>query len=193
MARLAWGWAALAFVAVPALVCPAATLPRKAPDISLQMVDGKPVQLGQFKGKVVALAFILTDCPHCQQAVNLLAKLQGEYGSRGFQAVASAIDDMAATSVPDFVRRFNPPFPVGYNPRNFVVQYLQHPSEERLLMPQIVVLDREGTIQAQYAADEMFADAEGGGWEQNLRMEIEQLLRKPAPVSKKGVSRRKKS
>ena len=183
--------AALAFLAVPALLVTAPTLPRNSPEFSLQMLDGVPLPVGQFKGKVVVLVFILTDCPRCQQIVNTLAKAQAEYDSRGFQVLVSAIDDMAATSVRDFVKRLHPPFPVGYSSRNVAVQYLEHPPEDRLLMPQIVFLDRDARIQAQYAGDEPFLAEDAV--DQNLQMKIEELLRQPAPDSKRGGARKKKS
>ena len=62
-----------------ALYAQAATIPRKAPPFAIQMNDGKQVQLGTYKGKVVVLAFILTTCPHCQAVTRVLNKLQPEY------------------------------------------------------------------------------------------------------------------
>ena len=79
------------------------------------MVDGQQIRLSQYKGKVCALAFILTTCPHCQKTVGFLSTMQKEYGARGFQVLASAIEDMAKMNVPDFIKRFQPPFPVGYS------------------------------------------------------------------------------
>src|SRR6185436_11572748 len=93
----------------------AADLPRKAPELAISMPAGKPVLLSEYKGKVVAVCFILTTCPHCQQTVGHLKKLQTEYGPRGFQVLASAIEQGSAKAVPGFVKTYNPPFPVGYN------------------------------------------------------------------------------
>ena len=159
----------------------AAELPRPSPDFAVNMIGGQQIQLSQYKGKVCVLAFILTTCPHCQKTVGILSTLQNEYGPRGFQVVASAIEDMAAMNVPDFVKRFQPPFPVGFNNQNAVQDYLQHPVILRLLMPQVVFIDRQGTIRAQYAGDDtFFADDQ----EKHLRDHIEALL-KAAPASHK--------
>ena len=69
---------------------PAGTLPRKAPEFTVQLTNGRQVPISQFKGKTVALIFILTYCPHCQKTIGSPSKEQAEYGARGFQALASA-------------------------------------------------------------------------------------------------------
>src|SRR5215510_11862174 len=96
----------------------AANLPRKSPEFAVALPGGKQILLSSYKGKAVALIFILTYCPHCQKTVGILSKMQNEFGPRGFQVLSSAIEDMASMAVPDFVKRFNPPFPVGFNDRN---------------------------------------------------------------------------
>jgi peroxiredoxin len=151
----------------------AATVPRHSPEFAINMVGGKQILLSQYRGKVVALLFILTYCPHCQKTVSTLSKFQGEYAPRGFQVLSSAIEDMAAMALPDFMKRFNPPFPVGYNERNAVIEYLQHPEMLKLLMPQLVFVDRQGTIRAQFSGDQPFF---GDDQEKNIRQEIEKLL-----------------
>ena len=72
----------------------AAEVPRPSPDFAINTVDGAPLQVSQYKGKVVALVFILTTCPHCQKTVGYLSTMQKEYGPRGLQVLASAVDDM---------------------------------------------------------------------------------------------------
>lgn len=172
--------AALAFVALSASsVLRAGTLPRPASEFTIHLPGGKQVLLSQYKGKTVALIFILTYCPHCQKIVSFLAQDQQEYGSRGFQVLASAIEDGAAAAVPGFVKKFNPPFPVGSNARPPVLDFLQHPVAERLLMPQLVFIDRKGLIRAEYTGDAPFLDEAQA--DKNLRAKIEELLNEGAP------------
>jgi peroxiredoxin len=163
-----------------AAIATAAEIPRPSPDFAISMVDAQPIQLSQYKGKVCALAFILTTCPHCQKTVGFLSTMQKDYGPRGFQVLASAIEVMAQLNVPDFIKRFQPPFPVGYSQQKQVNDYLQHPEILRLLMPQLVFIDRQGTIRAQYAGDDkFFADAQ----DKHMREQIEALLNE-APAKK---------
>ena len=164
-----------------AAVASAAEVPRPSPDFAINMTDGQKILVSQYKGKVCVLAFILTTCPHCQKTVGYLATMQKEYGARGFQVLASAIEDMAAMNLPDFIKRFQPPFPVGFNNQNAVQDYLQHPVILRLLMPQVVFIDRQGTIRAQYAGDDKFFAEDQ---DKHIREQIEVLL-KDAPAAHK--------
>jgi peroxiredoxin len=161
----------------------AATVPRPAPDFTINLPGGKTVLLSQYRGKTVALIFILTYCPHCQKIVSFLAQDQNEYGPRGFQVLASAIEDGAAAAVPGFLKKFNPPFPVGSNMRLPVLDFLQHPVAERLIMPRLVFIDRQGVIRAQYAGDAPFLDEAQA--DKNLRGKIEELLKDGAPGAAK--------
>jgi glutathione peroxidase-family protein len=155
----------------------AADVPRPSPDFAIAMLGGKPIHLSQYQGKVCAVAFILTTCPHCQKTVGYLSAMQNEYGPRGFQVLASAIEDMAAMNLPDFIKRFQPPFPVGFNNQNDADGYLQHPVIFRLLVPQLVFIDRQGTIRAQYGSDDKFFAEDQ---DKHIREQIEALL-KDAP------------
>jgi peroxiredoxin len=164
----------------PFLLCAAsltsgAEIPRPSPDFVVFMNDGRQIHIGEYKGKVVALAFILTACSHCQFTSQVLTKLQQEYGPRGFQVIASAINEMSKLYVPEFIKNFHPAYPVGYNEREAAEDYLQHPVMYRLLMPQVVVIDRKGTIRAQYAGDDKFF--ENAAQENNFRDLIEPLLK----------------
>lgn len=53
--------AALALLSLAAPAAIAANLPRKSPEFAINFSKGQPILLSQYKGKVVVLAFILTD------------------------------------------------------------------------------------------------------------------------------------
>ena len=168
-------------MAAPAMV--AANIPRKSPDFAISLNGGNQVKLSQYRGKVVALVFILTSCPHCQTAVRRLTRDQQEFGPRGFQALASVVEEMARINVPEFIRQFNPGFPVGYNQLRPALDFMQHPPMVGPRMPLIVFVDRQGIIRAQYEGHEpFFADDQ---MDQNIREKIRELLNEPAPPAKK--------
>jgi peroxiredoxin len=171
----------------------AANLPRPTPDFAINLAPNKQLKLSQYKGHPVVLAFILTYCSHCQKSIGFLIKDQQEFGPRGLQVLASAID--LPTAVPGFVKQFNPPFPVGFNTNDEAVGYLQHVPMMILHMPAIVLIDKDGVIRAQYEGDDPFMSE--GVQEKNLRDKIEELMKTgvPAgkkPTTKKGVSTAKK-
>src|SRR5215472_2421177 len=98
-----------ACLAVAALSIHAAELPRKAPDLSIHLTNGKQVEVNSYRGKVVCLAFILTTCPHCQNATRILSRAQNDFAARGLQVIESSIEQNGVALVPAFIQQFNPP------------------------------------------------------------------------------------
>ena len=129
---------------------------RKAQDFKINMVDGSKVSLGQYQGKVVVLAMIMTTCPHCQAATRILATLQKEFGPKGLQVLEAALDQKPAESVPVFIKNFNPPFPVGYTTVAESVAFMQLSSKKRYYVPYVTFIDRDGMIRGQYVGDDPF-------------------------------------
>jgi hypothetical protein len=79
----------------------------------------------------------------------VLNKLYQELGPSGFQPIAVTFDGGDALRVPDFVTQFGISFPVGYSPREAVMSYLGISTTEKFVLPQIVVIDKNGMIRAQ--------------------------------------------
>jgi thiol-disulfide isomerase/thioredoxin len=180
--------AALTLLALSMPPARAAVLPRPSPDFAINLGPGKQVRIGQYKGKTVVVAFILTYCSHCQKVIGVLSKVQKEYGSRGLQVLASATEDMAAAALPGFLRQFDPPFPVGVNTTNEFVAYMQHPTMLQLYMPGLVFIDKDGLIQAQYEGRDAFL--EETGVEKSIRAKVEEMLTPPAAPPKKTAAKK---
>jgi cytochrome oxidase Cu insertion factor (SCO1/SenC/PrrC family) len=157
-----------------ALLAAGAQLPRKAPDFTVYLNGGKKIQLSEYKGKPVVLAFILTTCSHCQHTTGLLSKAQTDFGPRGLQVIESSIEQGGEAFVPRFIQSFNPPFPVGFNDYMVAQDFMQHSPMLLLHMPGVVFIDRQGNIVAQYEGDapEMAEEVQ----EKNLRARIEEIL-----------------
>jgi thiol-disulfide isomerase/thioredoxin len=170
----------------------AAEIPRKAPELAVQMTDGQQVLLSQFRGKVVMIDFVHTTCPHCQSASAIVERLYKEYGPRGFQPVGVAFNDNAGLLVPDFVKMLGLTYPVGVASRETVLEYLQHSYAEPLYVPQIVFVDRAGEIRAQHGG--INDDFLKGDVEKHIREQVEPLLKEPAPAPhKKGQASRQRA
>jgi peroxiredoxin len=159
----------------------AITIPRPAPEFVIRGPAGE-VLLSQYRGKVVLLALIFTTCPHCQHTVGIMSEVQKEYGSRGFQALGSAFNEMAGQLVPAFVSQFHPNFPIGYSPRATVLEFLQVPLNELVSVPVLVFIDKKGIIRSQHMGsdDPFFKDQEKA-----IRAEVEALLKEPVHARKK--------
>jgi peroxiredoxin len=159
----------------------AANIPRPAPDLTIKLTGGKTAQLSDYKGKVIALEFLLTTCSHCQSSSKKLSRLQQEYGLANFQAVGVAVNPMSHMLVPDYLKDFQLTFPVGYDVPETAHTFLEHPTTLRLLMPQLVLIDRAGNIRFQHTGDLE---------ESQMRSEIEKLLKEPQPSTPKAAAKK---
>jgi len=161
----------------PALAFPlAAQEPaRVSPHFEIRRVGGPPLPLNRYLRKVVALAFIDTGCPHCQDFTRALTPIAREYAPRGVQVLECAFNDAARQTVPDFVKQFAPPFPVGWATRAAVMAYLQISILEArpLYVPHPVLLDRRGKIRGDFPGESGFFVKT----DENLRADLDKLLR----------------
>jgi peroxiredoxin len=134
-------------------VCPVsatAPVPRKSPELTITGPSGKQIRLSSFNGKVVVIDFLVTNCPHCMRVAQTLAKLQWEMGSRGVQSIGVAFDKgISSQKTADFEKLLAVSYPVGYTSSDKVDSYLGREPNQRLRVPQIVVIDRKGVIRAQ--------------------------------------------
>lgn len=160
----------------------AAQTPRKAPEFAVRLTPSGQSLLSQHRGKVVLLAFMSTTCGHCQKLAPVLSDLQKEYGPRGFQALGVAFNDMANMLVPDFNKQVRPNYPMGWSPRDPVLEFIQHSPMKQLFVPILVFIDRDGMIRSQHLGDDPFFQNQN----QNLRQTIETMLKSAAPARKKA-------
>jgi thiol-disulfide isomerase/thioredoxin len=164
-----------------------ATIPRPAPELKIPRPGGvPPIVLSEYKGKVVALLFLLTTCPHCKAFSKTLEKVSKELGPQGFQVVGAAINDPTGRLVSAFVQETGATFPVGYVKQEISNEFLQHPSMVSMYMPQLALIDRKGVVRFQHPGEDQFYNDQ----ENNLRKEVKLLLAEkagatPAPAAKK--------
>ncbi|MDQ2949951.1 MAG: TlpA family protein disulfide reductase [Acidobacteriota bacterium] len=139
-------------VLAPVLSAEAPTAPRRSPEFQLNFVGGEQKLLSSYRGKVVMIEFLHTTCPHCQHASQVFSKLYTEFGSRGFQPLGVAWNDMANMLVPDFIKANHVNYPVAFATREAVMDYLMMSPVVRSVVPQIVWIDRKGMIRSQTPA-----------------------------------------
>ena len=139
-------------------------------------IPGKPSQqLSQYLGKVVALEFIFTTCPHCKAASHVMSKMQTDYGDKGFQVLDLAVNQNADLLVELFAKEQQTTFPVGWVNQNEMTSFMGF-ADGRYVVPQLVLIDRKGMIRFQTPA------IEDGNYdkmvlEPNIRKHVEELLR----------------
>ena len=111
---------------VVALAALAGEPSRPSPPFTMLRVNAPSLRLSQYRGKVVALAFIQTTCSHCQQLTAELSRITRDYAGRGVQVLECAFHDDAVATMSEFLQRFTPPFPVGYSTAAAVMRLSVH-------------------------------------------------------------------
>ena len=74
-----------------------------APELSLKALDGKDINLSQYRGKVVLVNFWATWCEPCRFEIPWLIEMQQKYGAKGFTVLGVAMDDEGRSVVAPFV------------------------------------------------------------------------------------------
>lgn len=165
-------------IGVPGLLKAAPAIPRKAPEFTILLNSGEQILLSNYKGKITVLEIILTTCPHCQRCSSVLQQIHDEMGGdKAFSVLAAAINPNNMTEarmvIPAYVARLGLKFPVGFSPREQAYKFLQADlNSGPVYMPQLIFIDREQTIRAQYAGtDQFFLDEE-----KNIRAKLHELM-----------------
>jgi thiol-disulfide isomerase/thioredoxin len=173
----------LAFFAAAAMAIGAdpapAPLPRPAGEFTVHLDNGKQVLLSSYKGKVVLLGFFFTTCSHCQHIAGILQTVQKEYAPKGVQVLAGCFDEQAQAQVGQFNEQFvKNVFPVGWDPREAVFQFLKLPLNQNVFVPIITFVDRKGMLQRQYIGDETYLRDP----EKNVRATLDEMLKPAVPM-----------
>jgi thiol-disulfide isomerase/thioredoxin len=159
-------------------------LPRKAPEFVFTLQNGQQLLLSSFRGKPVAIAFMFTTCPHCQDLCGKLAVIQREYAAKGVQFIGDVIDEGGKDGLPNFNALYvKNVFPVGWSKQQAALEFLKHP-DPRFYVPMMAFIDRKGNIVSQYIGDnDFFKDQD-----KNIRAELDKLLG-TAPAAKPAVTK----
>lgn len=173
------------YLGVAAVAGIAAQVPRPSPDFTISLPDGKKVPLRQYRGKVVALAFVSTTCPHCQHLAQVLNPIQAEYGPKGVQVLMCAFDDNAAIGVPGFISAYRPTYPMGWNDRTLALGFMDISVMTPGYVPKIVFIDAKGVIREQHEGGDPYFQDEV----KSIRASLDGLL-KPEPAKARRVRKK---
>lgn len=163
--------------AAAALLCAAsafAATPRPVADMSIPVPSGRPINLKQYRGKVVLMVVMSMECDACIKSIDILNRLQKDFGPRGFQVVAAVGDQNAQYLLADFGRRYRPAFPVGYLNQAQIIQLGDlGKSAQHAYVPIFMFIDRKGTVRQQVSGNEPFFTKE----EASTRQAVQDLMK----------------
>ena len=133
----------------------------QAPPVTVEDLDGKPVDLGRYIGKhPVMLEFWATWCPLCKALEPALKAAHARYGATvQFIAIGVGVNETPA-SIKRHLAAHPLPFPVWYDASGAAVRAYQAPTTSY-----IVVLDKVGKVR--YT---------GAGAEQDVATALEQVV-----------------
>jgi thiol-disulfide isomerase/thioredoxin len=114
--------------------------PEAAPDFKLQTLDGKPLTLSNFSGKVVLLNFWATWCGPCRMEIPDLIELQKEYKD-SLQIVSLLVDVDDVEDARKFVEGAGFNYPVAVATPEVRMQF-----GGITALPTLFVLDTQGRI-----------------------------------------------
>jgi thiol-disulfide isomerase/thioredoxin len=80
-------------------------------DFTLIDMDGKKVNLADYKGRPVLINFWATWCPPCQQEIPAFIELQDKYRDQGFVVLGVSTDD-PADALKQFATEYKMNYPV---------------------------------------------------------------------------------
>lgn len=112
----------------------------KMPEIGLQALSGKGVDVAALTGKVVIVDFWATWCAPCRESMPELEKLYKKYADRGLTVVGVSVDKEAGVIKP-FLEKLQVTFPIVHDGAHSLADKFA-PAR----MPSSYVIDRKGVV-----------------------------------------------
>ena len=163
---------------------------RRAPGFSLMDINYNQHDLADYRGKVVLVEFIRTDCPVCQGFTTIVDKIRARFGEKVEVLTLVATPPDSQQSVMNFINTYKVRNPVLFDCGQVAASYLRlNPQNPRVSLPHFFVVDQRGTIRGNYEYGDA-TEAFFTGDATPLMNEIEALVNGPlAPAAKPQAER----
>jgi thiol-disulfide isomerase/thioredoxin len=147
---------------------------RRAPGFSLPDQTMKQHDMQDYRGKVVVLDFMRTDCPKCQALTPVLEQLKAKYGAKiQVLAVVPANNADNLQTVRRYITNYKATSPFLFDCGQMTASYLQiTPQNPTIHLPHAVVVDPNGMIRK-----DLTDETPGGMTLQNFAAAIDPLLK----------------
>lgn len=128
---------------------------QKAPDFTLEDMQGNKVSLSDFTGKVIIVNFWATWCPPCLEEMPSMEELSQKYNKDDFVLLAVNVEENSHAIVKKFLENKPYTFPVLLD-QDAIVQQLYGAYR----FPETVVIGRNGVVVARVVGGRDWMDPE---------------------------------
>ena len=115
---------------------------QQAPDITLQLIDGKKLKLSSLKGKPVLITFWATSCPGCIKEMPHLSEIYNDLHSKGLEVIGIAMPYDRPDYVMEMVKQKQVPYLIAFDLKGVAVREFGKVS----LTPTTFLIDDQGKI-----------------------------------------------
>ncbi|HYO83405.1 MAG TPA: redoxin domain-containing protein [Bryobacteraceae bacterium] len=131
------------------LLAPAQFNYRRAPGFALPDMQQKWHDIADYRGKVVVLDIMRTDCPHCKTITSTLEQVKTKYaGKLQILSVITMPDNM--NSVQAYAKANKVTVPMLFDCGQMIASYLKlGPQNPTVDLPTVYVIDRNGMIRTE--------------------------------------------
>ncbi len=147
--------------------------------------SGKYYDVLDYRGKVLLVDIMRTDCGHCQTLTKTLERVKARYGDK-IQIVSIVNPPDSPKTVADYVAKYKFTSPVLFDFGQATAAMLKiSPSNPSINLPHILIVDADGIVREDYAFDESLkAIFEGDGLFAIVDKALKPAAPKAAPAKK---------
>jgi peroxiredoxin len=132
---------------------------RRAPGFSLADSHFQQHDTQDYRGKVLLVDFIQTTCGICQHLTDVLMQVKANYGDKiGIMSITTLPDNYG--TVDKFATERKISWPVLFDSGQVMMSYLKiTPANAKVEFPHLFIIDKVGTIRADYNGSDDFSVA----------------------------------
>ncbi|MQY35534.1 Thiol-disulfide oxidoreductase ResA [Streptomyces sp. RB17] len=119
-----------------------------APDLSGRTIDGKTLDVADYKGQVVVINVWGSWCGPCREEAQYFSKVSKQYQGKGVQFVGINTRDTSTTPAVAFEKEHGISYPSLYDPTGKLMLRFQKGTLNPQLIPSTLVIDKHGKVAA---------------------------------------------
>jgi len=112
-----------------------------APDFRISDLEGKTHTLNDYRGKILLINFWATWCPPCRAEIPDFVEVYASEKDKDLAILGISVDDLPASELLNFVRRFKINYPVALATSEIINQF--QPGQ---FIPTTIFIDKNGRI-----------------------------------------------